>query len=295
MGNYALLGVSLLAAAFGTIAKKYYAEKTGSAIVSKCNYAALSFLVAGIGLAIIGNMMKPSLFTLLLSILFGAITALQSITMLIAMRLGPVSYTMMFSSFSTVITALSGVLFFHEKITFLKIIGILLMLVSFVFAVEPQNEKKKGGRAWLLLCITVFLGTGAIGIMQKVHQTSPYKEELDIFLVLAFCVTAIVSFCASSLFKKKESAAQAARTADKKILLPLILSIVVGGICVAANNQLNLFLSGVLEASVFFPIANGGAVVLSTLAAFFLFKERLSVRRWIGLGIGILSVILLCI
>lgn len=295
MENYALLAVSLFAAALGTVAKKYYADQTDAAVKNKCIYTAFSCLVAGACLAIVGNMMKPSLFTLLLSILFGAVTALQGIAMLAAMRLGPVSYTMMFSSFSTVITALSGVLFFNERITLLKSIGLVLMLVSFVFAVEREEEKKKGNLIWLLLCITVFITTGGIGIMQKVHQTSPYKAELDIFLVLAFCVTAIVSLTASTLLHKKQDEEKAPSPFDKKRFCLLALFTVGGGICVAANNKLNLFLSGVMDASVFFPIANGGAVVLSTLAAFLLFKERLSVRRWIGLGIGVLSVILLCI
>ena len=39
---------------------------------------------------------------IILAILFGTATALQGIAMLSAMRLGPVSYTMMFASFSTV-------------------------------------------------------------------------------------------------------------------------------------------------------------------------------------------------
>jgi uncharacterized membrane protein len=84
----------------------------------------------------------------LLAILFGTATALQGIAMLSAMRLGPVSYTMMFASFSTVITALSGALFFHETLTLLKGIGILLMLVSFVlfcviYAAAAKSAKKK--------------------------------------------------------------------------------------------------------------------------------------------------------
>ena len=295
MEYYLLLGVSLLAAAGGTVAKKYYTDQSGSAVFTKCLYTAFSCLVAGGCLAIVGNMMRPSAFTALLAILFGAVTALQGIAMLAAMQKGPVSYTMMFASFSTVITALSGVLFFGEDITPLKIIGILLMLVSFVFAVEREGEKRKGSFAWLLLCITVFVSTGGIGIMQKVHQTSPHKAELDIFLVLAFGVTAIVSLIAAAFMKNGGGGASDAPKAEKNRLALLTLLTVLGGVCVAANNKLNLFLSGVMETSVFFPIANGGAVALSTLAAFFLFKERLSVRRWIGLAIGVLSVVLLCI
>ncbi len=292
MGNYALLLLSLIAAACGTVARKYYTDKSGNAAKTKCIYTASSCLIAALCLAAVGNMMRPSLFSVLLSLLFGTVTALQGIALLMAMRLGPVSYSMMFASFSTVITALSGVLFFGESITPLKIVGIALMLVSFVFAVEREQNGKKGSLVWLLLCIAVFLCTGGIGIMQKVHQSSPYKAELDIFLVLSFIVTAAVSLLVFALLSRGE---EEAKPQGKKAWLLLLLCTVGGGVCVAINNKLNLFLSGVLEASVFFPIANGGAVVLSTLAAFFLFGERLSLRRWIGLSVGVLAVVLLCI
>ena len=295
MKNYALLATSLLASATGTVARKYYTDKSGTGIAAKCIYTATSCLVAAICLALVGNIMKPSLFTVLLAILFGTVTALQGIAMLAAMRLGPVSYTMMFSSFSTVITALSGALFFHEQLTLLKGVGIALMLVSFTFAGENGTEKKKGSFTWLMLCIGVFLGTGGIGLMQKIHQTSPYKAELDVFLVLAFIVTSIVSLTVAAFTKKTSEGGGLFSGMDKRALIFLLTVTVGGGICVAINNKLNLFLSGVMDTSVFFPIANGGAVVLSTIAAFFLFKERLSKKRLIGLCIGILSVVLLCI
>lgn len=296
MNPYLLLFISLFASALGTVARKYFVEKSGAAVSPKCIYTAASCLVAALCLAATGELLSPSRFTLLLSLLFGTVTALQGIAMLAAMRKGPVSYTMMFASFSTVVTALSGVLFFDERITWLKGIGILLMLVSFVFAVDREKNGKKGNLGWLLLCIGVFLGTGAIGIMQKVHQTSAYKEELNVFLVLSFIATAVVCTIFCLLLRSGEGEEKnLIFRLDKKGLLFLLLITVGGGVCVAVNNKLNLFLSGVLDASVFFPIANGGAVVLSALFAFFLFKERLSVKRWIGLSIGVLAVVLLCI
>jgi multidrug transporter EmrE-like cation transporter len=66
------------------------------------------------------------------------------------------------------------------------------------------------------------------------------------------------------------------------------------GIAAAINNKLNLDLSGRLPSAVFFPVVNGGALVLSSLAAVLIFREKLSVKRWIGVAIGTVSVILLC-
>ena len=75
----------------------------------------------------------------------------------------------------------------------------------------------------------------------------------------------------------------------------LLLGIMIAsGACVAVNNKFNLYLSGVMDSAVFFPIVNGGGLVLTTLAAVLLFKEKLSTKQWIGVVLGIASVVFLC-
>ena len=76
-------------------------------------------------------------------------------------------------------------------------------------------------------------------------------------------------------------------------LLPIIL-MVVSGIAVAANNKLNLYLSGVMDSAVFFPIVNGGHLVLTTISALLFFKEKLTAKQWVGMILGIVAVVLLC-
>ena len=133
--------------------------------------------------------------------------------------------------------------------------------------------------------------------MQKVHQSSSHKGELNGFLVIAFCVSAVFSLIFAFLFKmredKKESEGKKT-AADKKRILMMLALMLIGGVCVACNNKFNLYLSGVMDSAVFFPIVNGGGLVLTTLAAVLLFKERLTKKQWIGICIGILSVVFLC-
>ena len=69
---------------------------------------------------------------------------------------------------------------------------------------------------------------------------------------------------------------------------------IASGACVAVNNKFNLYLSGVMDSAVFFHIVNGGGLVLTTLAAVLLFKEKLSTKQWIGVVLGIASVVFLC-
>ena len=74
----------------------------------------------------------------------------------------------------------------------------------------------------------------------------------------------------------------------------LLAIMLASGVCVAANNKYNLYLSGVMDSAVFFPIINGGGLILTTLAAVVMFGERLSKKQWIGIALGIASVIFLC-
>ena len=168
------------------------------------------------------------------------------------------------------------------------------MMACFVLSVDTSGEKKKANTKWLVYCAIAFLCTGAIGVMQKVHQTSEHKMELDAFLVIAF----VFSFVYSGvnwfiLSRNKKNTENKSGKPSVLTLMPIII-MVISGVCVAANNNLNLYLSGVIDSAVFFPIVNGGHLVLTTVTAVIFFKEKLSVKQWIGIFLGIASVILLC-
>ena len=67
------------------------------------------------------------------------------------------------------------------------------------------------------------------------------------------------------------------------------------GIGIALNNLINLYLSGVVESAIFFPIVNGGGLVLITVASLVFFREKLSGRQWLGMAFGTAAVLLLCL
>ena len=292
-----LLILSLLAALIGTVMKKLYTNRVASGISAGFVYNTVCGLVAAAVLLAWGGFGEVSLFTALLGILFGAITALQGIANIAALQCGPMSYTSVIISFSTLISALSGVLFFHETLGWAQIVGMLLMLVSFVLATEPRAGEKRATWRWLALCLVAFFATGGIGIMQKVHQSSSHKGELSAFLILAFATSSLLCFAFSLLLQrreraqKKEDVSPGAASAQRWLLLAVMA---ISGGCVAVNNKFNLYLSGVMDSAVFFPIVNGGGLVLATLAALLIFRERLSKRQWIGILFGIASVVFLC-
>lgn len=293
--NYILLGISLLAYLGGNITRKYFTDRTASTSSSGYIFNAVTCTAAALVILCMGGFGSLSVFTLLLALLFGAVVALQGIVTVGALKCGPMSYTTVITSFSTLITALSGAMFFGEHLGAIQIVGIALVLASFVLAVKSEGEKKSAGTKWLILCIIAFVTTGGIGIMQKLHQSSDFKEELNAFLIISDLTAALICAVSAIILKSRDDRVAAEKPArNQKGMLILLAIMLLNGVCIALNGKFNLFLSGVMDSAVFFPTVNGGGLVLSTVAAVILFKERLTVKQWIGILLGTVAVVLLC-
>jgi multidrug transporter EmrE-like cation transporter len=104
-------------------------------------------------------------------------------------------------------------------------------------------------------------------------------------------VLSVLTFVTS----KKEKTPIFAKTEDGKLDYVAFSIPILIGVMTAVNHKLNLYLSGVIPSAVFFPIVNGGGLVLTTVSAVLIFGERISARQWIGVGFGVVSVIFLCL
>lgn len=288
MSDTLMLILSMAACLLGTIIRKYYTDKTGGNLRWIYIFNIVTSLLTCLILLVWGGIGSVSLFTLLLACLFGFVTVAQTVFQLKALETGPMSYTTVICSFSSLISALSGAMFFGEALGIMHIIGMVLMAGSFLLAVEKKDGQKATSFRWLVYCIITFVCTGGIGIMQKLHQSSAYSQELNAFLVIAFGVSAVASLPLMLAAPKGHV------QPGKKTAWLLIGTLILCGASIALNNKWNLYLSGVMESAVFFPIVNGGGMVLNTLAAVLLFREKLTWKQWLGIALGIASVIFLC-
>ena len=57
---------------------------------------------------------------------------------------------------------------------------------------------------------------------------------------------------------------------------------------------MNIYLSSVIDSAIFFPTINVGGLILSTVADMVLFKQKIQPLKWLGIGIGIVAVLLIC-
>lgn len=223
-----------------------------------------------------------SLYTVIIGLLFGIVTLLSNSYKLLALTKGPMHLTLLFTTSSMIIPALSGV-FFGEKFSLMKLVVVFLLLFFIYLSFEKNNETKIGGK-WFFYSLLAFLFQGTIGILQKIHQTSEYRNESSGFLFVAFV-------CAMLFTLVKNKCKIDSAVLNKKIIF---IALICGG-CTFAMNFINLKLSGLLPSQLFFPLINGSSIVLSSIMSVVLFKEKLSKRQTIGLVCGIILLIAICL
>lgn len=240
----------------------------------------VSILLAGYVLLSGGGF---SLYTVLLGMVFGCVTALGAVCKLKALEKGPMSLTILLITASMVIPAFSGALFWQEGISVWKITGTLVMIFAGYLA--AGRGEGKTSHVWLAYCIGAFLFIGSVGILQKIHQTSLWREQKTAFLLIAFLTAALL--CAV-LSRKPYEKTQHFQLNRKQWLIFGLCSI-----CLTLNNVINLHLSGILPSVLFFPIVNGGTTVLSVLTALVLFREKLTKRKLAALCVALAALSML--
>lgn len=291
MNNYILLAVSILITLAYTVLRNQFSKKH---VRTQADFYLFNAATSAVSFAVLllfcRGMARPSAFTLLMGAGFGILTALAAVLTLCALQIGPLSYTTLLTAFSAVIPAVSGRLFWSERLSAGQGFGIALMLVSIFLSVKRGEDQNGASPRWLLFSLGAFLSGGLIGLMQKIHQSSPHKGELNAFLLVAFAVSAVLSLAAAAAVRTR-------LPADRKSLR---FSFSVGpiavfsGVCIALANQINLFLSGAMPSAVFFPVVNGVGLILAVLASSVFFHEKPTRRQWAGLAVGTVSVLLVC-
>ena len=228
------------------------------------------------------------------SVLLGAALAVANILslegLLQAQACGSFAYTSVIVALSAIIPSMSGPVLFGEKVTVSQFAGIGLMIICIILS--PGNdggERRAVNLKWLLFCTVAFVFSGAVGVVQKIHQNNAaHKAEMPALLLTCF----FVSFALSGIRlitergRTKKSGERLNKLTPAVVLFPAV-----SGLCFAFPHTINLFLSGRLASVVFFPTINLCPMLLTMLYAVFGFKERLTAKQWAGIAVGILSTV----
>ena len=201
---------------------------------------------------------------------------------LTAQKIG-VSVATVANKMALVIPVSLAVVLYNDTISITNIAGIALALVG-VYLVFKKDATLKIDKRYLYLPLVIFAISGLIdtGFKYLEHHYLD-EEQITYFIPVVFSVAAITGlvYCAireGLRFNKRN---------------------IIGGTVLGVVNYFSIyFYMNTLEvdsmqSSIVFPLNNIGIVVLSTAAAFLLFKEKLSAMNWAGIVLSIIAILLI--
>ena len=207
-----------------------------------------------------------------------------------ALSIGNVSLTVMTVNLSMVIPVLVSYFYYDEELSVYRIIGIILTIVT-IICVNDVNSGDKINKRWLIFTILASLSNGAIGVTQKIFNTSIYAVEREAFIsssyVFAFCLTLVIYFILRLSDKKREEGK--ATKFNPKIFIYIAL---VGGI-LALFQWLNNYALTIIDGTFFFPVYSGGSIILSSLVGVMIFKDKLTKKQLFGIILGVVAIVLM--
>lgn len=225
-----------------------------------------------------------SLFTLICSLLYGIMLVAALWCYTLALSQGKTAICATIYSFGFIVPTLSGTLFWNESISIFGYLGIIILLpVLIISGTSPKKqEEKQTSKYFVIPLIIALLASGGLGVMQKIHQSSEYANQLNSFILLSFLFAFTVSVILSLTLKKGEKQVQR-KTETFALIVGVIFSL-----C----NIMNTYLAGTLDSAVLFPILNVGSIILSLILSIIIYKEKVDKRDVIILTLGVLAIIL---
>lgn len=224
-------------------------------------------------------------YTLVLGSIFIIVFNLMAIT---TQRNG-MSVVSVATKMSLVIPILFGLLYYKESLGLLKLIGMTFALIAVYLASVTSKHPSQTKKPSLLLPLMVFLGSGIIDTSLKYLEDAFVKEQdLPLFSATIFGAAGTIGICVLVY--------QVIRGSFK-----FDIKNVLAGIALGVPNYFSIFFlvkalrSGLLESSGIFTVNNVTIVLLSSLIGMLLFKEKISTKNWIGIGLAVLSIILIAL
>lgn len=218
-------------------------------------------------------------------VLYGIVLFAFLLFKTLSMANGPISLSTLIGSCAFLIATAFGVLYCKESVRPVQIIGMILLMLSLVLCVNPKKSKEKLSPKWMLYCLGFFLAGGFVGIIYKLFGRSSAGNEKEVMMLTA-AVTAMLLFLIFGMLLSQKSGGRV--LPDRKSLLFILLS----GMASCGYIRMNLSLSNLIPSVVFFPVSNGGMVILSTIAARLIYQEKLTARQLLGIACGCIAVIL---
>lgn len=282
MKSAVLLILVILATAFQNVIKKIYGNKTdgkGTYIFSSlvCVAAAAFFALTDTDGLTFSTELIP--YSLIFAVGYAAITVFS----VLALREGSLALSSLIISYSLMVPALFGMMYYNEPTNWTLYAGIALLLISLAL-VNKEDGEITISLKWIIYIALAFLGNGLCLVVMQV-QTVDFAGGLsNEFMIIALAIVA-VSMAVVSLIVERNEIVPCLKTAG---FLPIL-----NGAANGLANFLTLALLLIMPASLMQPLNSAGGIIVTVAISIFIYREKLSMYQLIGVVLGTASVVFL--
>ncbi|MBQ8526326.1 MAG: EamA family transporter [Clostridia bacterium] len=280
---YYLLGISVLAASFNSIL-------LNKARVIKKEEIYKFNLIGALVWCVILFVFKRDIPQLrgevvFWGVLYGLTQSLFILFKTASMSSGSVSVTTLIGNCSLLISVFVSLIVWKENVTVTDVFGLGLLLTA-IFMCTYKKSNSGYTSMWKYYVVFFLAFAALVGIVFKAFGKSGNAAFCDDMMLVSAVVMVVCCFTACMLsggFKSNLSAGGRSFCGYA----------VVCGILSCLYNRLNIFLAGSMDAIIFFPLFNGGVVLLSALLSVWLCREKLATRQKAGILAGIAAICLI--
>ncbi len=290
--TYAMLVGCILCYTFqGLFGKLYASAYTGEENDATPVYSCIYGVIVGVSVLAValGFRFEASAATWGLGVANGLMLFLYNLGVIKASRTGPFALQSIFRLFGgVVVPMLFSMLFWGDRLSMVQIIGIIVMLASFVVINIDGNilqGVKKGYIGWVALLFTV---NGLYGTLMAAQQRVMTGAQGNEMIIVTFLSSSLISLI-SLVFSRKKDTLKAFRMSGKT----WGYAIGAGVVAALAVVQLMVLLNRMESLSVFYTVENGMVLVLTVVLSAIMFKEKLSRNAIIGIVMSVVSLVLL--
>lgn len=216
-------------------------------------------------------------FTLGLGTCTGVLYLVGLLLVQLNIKKNGVVLTSIFQKLGLIVQVLISIIFFKERPEIVQIIGVLICLIAVVMI---NFEKEQTAIGFKLGLVLILLSSGFCDVMSKIHEEMGNPVLAENFLFYTFGVALIL--CVALIFVKKETVSW------KDIGFGILL-----GVPNYFSARFLLKALNDIAAVIVFPTFSVATVVVITLTGLYAFKEKLSRKQWIAMGLILVALVLL--
>ena len=227
---------------------------------------------------------------LIWGIVYGVTQTLFILFKTLAMNSGPVSVTTLIGNMSLVVSVFFCFFVWQEAIAASDIIGLaILMLGTVLTTYKNKKDGKKISRKWIVYSIFFLIFAASVGISFKAFGKTAHADVAGDMMIIASFVMLFLYFIICLLTSKK-SRHLSETCLENKLNKTLIIYSLLSGVLSCGYNRLNIYLASTMSAVVFFPSFNGGVVLLSTALSIIILREKITLKSFVGIMLGLAGI-----